>query len=83
MLGSVSARHRVATVQVHRPSAASASAVLMATWLGSPPGAASPTFGLTTTHARQLGSSTGAADPQVLCQNTSGLLFLCTAFLAS
>ena len=47
MLGRDRARHRVATVQVHSPSAASASAVLMLTWLGFVGSASrSPTFGL-------------------------------------
>jgi hypothetical protein len=48
MFGSVRERHSVATVHVQRPSAASASAVLMATWLGLPSGIGSPTLGLHT-----------------------------------
>lgn len=46
MLGSVRALQRLATVQVHSPSAASASAVLMLTRLGSSPARARAILGL-------------------------------------
>ena len=52
MLGSVSALQRVATVQVHSPSAASASAVLMLTRLGSSPARACAILGLHDTEER-------------------------------
>lgn len=63
MFGSVRDRHNVATVHVQRPSAASASAVLMATWLGLPLGIGSPTLGLLQGPYSQYARSMRSVDP--------------------